>query len=256
MAKHFFESGLKADANKMLLDAAEVSNGSVPVLLALAYTYEEWKEFDKAIEVYKQVLSIIPASLSIHRNLGWALYESGRMQEAVEIFYNAIKLNLDTYEDYNGYYKASMLSDMNAIITMYRDSLNLSDIPSILIKPMLVDLRVVLEGNVSYLNNMQIKEPGGKECSWNTPLTNNAGYISGWNYWEYTNEYNIVKAAKGKYSISINYYDRYYYNQETEPRMVRIICFKNFGKKDQSISIQNVIMNNQNGNVEVGEVQW
>ncbi|HWI90223.1 MAG TPA: VIT domain-containing protein [Flavisolibacter sp.] len=257
MAKHFFESGLKADANKMLLNAAEVSNGSVPVLLALAYTYEEWKEFDKAIEVYKQVLSILPASLSIHRNLGWALYESGKMQEAVEIFYNAIKLNLDTYEDYNGYYKASMLSDMNAIITMYRDSLNLSAIPSILIKPMPVDLRIVLEGNVSYLNNMQIKEPGGKECSWNTPLTNNAGYISrGWNYWEYTNEYNIVKAAKGKYSISINYYDRNYYNQETEPRMVRIICFKNFGKKDQSISIQNVIMNNQNGNVEVGEVQW
>jgi TonB-dependent SusC/RagA subfamily outer membrane receptor len=257
MAKHFFESGLKADANKMLSDAAEVSNGSVQVLLAVAYTYEEWKEFDKAIEVYKQVINMTPGILSVHRNLGWAFYQSGRMQQAVETFYNAIKMNLDIYEDYNGYYKASMLSDMNAIITMHKDSLDLFAIPSTLIKPMPVDMRIVLDGNVGYLNNIQIKEPGGKECLWDTPVANSEGYISkAWNYWGCTNEYNIIKAARGKYSVSINYYDHYYYSQETEPRMLRIICFKNFGKANQSMSVQNVIMNNQSGTVEIGEVQW
>jgi TonB-dependent SusC/RagA subfamily outer membrane receptor len=60
MARHFFESGLKADAGKIILNAAEVSNGNSSVLLAIAYIFEEWKQFHKAIEVYKQVLSIQP----------------------------------------------------------------------------------------------------------------------------------------------------------------------------------------------------
>jgi hypothetical protein len=158
-------------------------------------------------------------------------------------------MNLATYEDYNGYYKASMLNDMNAIIAIHKDSLNLPAIPSNLIQPMPVDLRICLDGNVGYYN-IQIKEPGGKICSSDKPASKNGGYIG--NYW-FANEYNIKQAVKGKYRVSINYYDYY---RNNEPQIVRIICFKNFGKKDQSISVQNVLVNNQNGLVEIGEVEW
>jgi TonB-dependent SusC/RagA subfamily outer membrane receptor len=253
MARHFFESGLKVDAGKILLNAAEVSNGNPSVLLAIAYTFEEWKQFDKSIDVYRQVLSIVPGNLSAHRSLGWALYQNGEIQQAVETFYNAIKMNVQAYEDYHGRYKASMLNDMNAIITTHKDSLNLSDIPSNLIQPMPVDMRICVDGNVGYYN-LQIKQTGGKKYSADRTANKSGGYINKeWNDYWFANEYNIKKAVKGKYLVSINYYDYY---RNNEPQMVRIICFKNFGKKDQSLSIQNVLMNNQNGTVEIGEVEW
>lgn len=191
MACHFFKAGLKADAYKILLNAAEVSDGSPSVLVAIGYTFEEWKQFDMAIDVYRQVLSVVPGNLSAQRSLAWALYQSGRIQEAVESFYNAIKMNFVNYEDYNGYYKASMLNDMNAIIAIHKDSLNLSTIPANLIQSMPVDMRICVDGNVNYYN-LEIKEPGGKAYSAYNSVDKR------WNTYWYATEYNIKKSCKRK----------------------------------------------------------
>jgi tetratricopeptide (TPR) repeat protein len=254
IAQHIFESGFKQEAINIISNAAEVSNGDVSVLLAIAYSFEDWKEFDKAIELYRQVLSIRPDNLPVYRDLAWALYQAGKKQEAVETFYNAIKQNFETGEYYHVYTKASMLSEMNSIIAAHKDSLDLSRIPSALVHPMSVDLRIILAGNLGYIYNMEIKEPGGKICSGQNPVSKNGGYFDkSWNYYGYPSEYNIKKAIEGKYRISIGYYDYYGSNG---PQMVRIICFRNYGRKEQKLSIQNVIMNNQNGVVEIGEVEW
>jgi len=38
--------------------------------------------------------------------------------------------------------------------------------------------------------------------------------------------------------------------------MIKMTTFKNFGKPDQSIKIENVIMDYQYGEVEIGAVKW
>lgn len=254
MAQHLFESGFRNEATTVISNAAEVSNGDVSVLLSIAYSFENWKEFDKAIEMYRQVLSVQPDNLQIYRDLAWALYQGGKRQEAVETFYNAIKQNFETSEYYHVYTKASMLSEMNSIIAAHRDSLDFSRIPSNLILPMPVDLRIVLAGNVGYLNDMEIREPGSKICSPQIPVSKNGGYLDrSWSYYGNSGAYNIKKAVEGRYRISIRYYDYY---RNNKPQMVRIIYIKNYGRKEQRLSIQNVIMNNQNGMVEIGEVEW
>lgn len=254
IAQHFFESGLTEDACKILMNAAEVSNGDAYVLTAIGYTFENWKRFDKAAEVYKQLLSLQPDNLTLHHDLAWALYQQGKIQQAVETLYAAIRLNLETSEHYMKNMKASLLREMNAIISIYRDSLDLSKIPSSLITAMPVDLRIVLTSNLGYVYGMKITEPDGKECSSQKPVSKNGGKLEHNNSsYGYYDEYNIKKALKGKYRISISYND-YYRNPGLS--MVRILCFKNFGRKDQSVSVENVIMNNQSGEVEIGSAGW
>lgn len=50
-------------------------------------------------------------------------------------------------------------------------------------------------------------------------------------------------------------YNRISYNQSV-PNIVRIISFKNFQRTGQALNIENVIVNNQYGEVEIGDVNW
>ena len=76
-------------------------------------------------------------------------------------------------------------------------------------------------------------------------------------YWYYGNpfEYQIKNAPEGKYRISVNYYD-YYSSTGNIPSVIRIMKFKNFGKENQSIEVENVMMDNQYGEIEIAELKW
>ena len=255
MAEHFFEAGLKSEAYEILMNAAEVSKGQFQALRAVGFILESWKWFDKAIEVYESLAENHPTYLDIRRDLALAYYQSGDYQQAVITLYNAIKDNVFDYENWKISTKAIMLNEMNAIIAIHEDSLNIDFIPPSLIRPLPVDLRIVVESNGSALGNVKIKEPGGEVCSYTKPVTKN-GYMNNDQYMYYVPaEYQIKNAKEGKYKISVNHYS---YNtwQYGIPDYIRIVAFKNFGKPGQQIKIENVIVDNQSGEVEIGEVKW
>lgn len=264
MAQHFFEVGLKNDAWTILMSATEATDGNYMVLKAMGYTLESWKYFDKAIEVYQQLADMNPMDIYACRDLAWAYYQNKNYQQAIDILYEAIKKNFETQEPQYQSFKAILLSEMNAIISVHKQELNISVIPPVLIKPMPVDLRIFMDGNVSGYYNVTIHEPGGTVCSREKPVSKKNGYLNKGigNYYYYYNgpqEYQIKNAAEGKYRISVDHYDYSYYSGYYPgriPSFVRISTFKNFGKKNQTISIQNVIMDNQSGTVEIGEVKW
>jgi len=255
MAQHFFEEGSKDEAYEILMNAAEESKGHMQALRAVGFILEGWKWFDKAIEVYESLVENYPGYPETRRNLALAYYQNGNYQQAIITLYNAIKDNVYDTEHWKITSKATMLNEMNAIIAVHKDSLNIDFIPSSLVRPLPVDLRIVVESNGSSLGNVSIKEPGGEICSYKKPVTKN-GFIDYNYYWYYAPlEYQTKNAKEGKYKISVNYYG---YNswQHGIPDFIRIITFKNFGKTGQQIKIDNVIMDNQYGEVEIGEVKW
>lgn len=254
MAEHFHASGLVSTAHKILLNAAEVTNGHPQALRAVAYVLESWGEYDKAIEIYRQVLKATPGDLGLHRDLGWALYRSGSIQEALDHFYLAITLNLEAHEYYSRQAKATILEDMNAIIAAHEGVLNLKKIDSALIHPITADLRISLSGNVG-ISAMTIIEPDKSRAHSNVYRTKNGGHVAlasaFWQQGRHMFDYKIKNAIKGSYRVELMYYD---YNPY--PAMARIITFRNFGKSGQSISVENVLLNNQNGEIEIGKVEW
>jgi tetratricopeptide (TPR) repeat protein len=254
MAQHFFDAGLKNEAYEILMNAAEVSKGQFQALRAVGFILESWKWFDKAIELYRSLSETYPGSPEIRRDLAMAYYQHGNYQQAVTTFYDAIKDNVFDHEHWKISMKAAMLNEMNAIIAIHHDSLNIDFIPSSLIRPLPVDLRIVVESNGRGVSNVSFKEPGGEVCSYSKPVTKN-GYLDNDQYMYYGGAaYHAKNAKEGKYKIIINYYG--YTWQYGVPDFIRIIVFKNFGKPGQEIKIENVIMDNQYGEVEIGEVKW
>jgi TonB-dependent SusC/RagA subfamily outer membrane receptor len=250
VARHLYEIGYHKEAIACLTNAAEVSGGNLAVLKATGFVLEEWKEYDEALLVFEQV-RLQSEELSAYRNLALVHYLRGEVQKAIDLIYMAITRDSGPMEYAERPLKAMMLAEMNAMIALNENQLNLSGINPGLIKPLPVDLRIVVDGNLPGLTGgLSITEPGKIRDKNQVPYL--ANHVNEYYYNSGIAEFQRPVALPGKYLINLNYYDR---SHLQVPAFVRITSFKNFGKKGQSIEVQNVIMDNQNGLVEIGEVE-
>jgi tetratricopeptide (TPR) repeat protein len=225
----------------------------------MGYALEGWKLYDEAIKVYKEILASNKDDLSTYRDLALAYYQAGNYQEAVTTFYQGITRGYENYEYYKRGVKGMMLLEMNAIIAVHLDDLDLSMINKQLIKPLTAELRVTLDCNMrSLYGTVSVVEPDEKTSSYSTPYTGSNGYMSRNDYYNYytdgSEEYQVKKAKEGKYKLRVSYSN--YGNALKIPTIIRIMTFKNFGKPGQSLEVENVIMDNQYGDVEIAEVKW
>lgn len=249
VAQYFYQNGLQQKAYEILLTGAEVTNGNPQMLLNIAYILESWKYFDEAIAIYSEILNQYPSDIGQTSNLSWALYQAGNYQQSVDVLYNAIKSSTGDNGWLSIQMKVKMLCDMNAIIASCGDKIDVSAIPAALIKPLPVDLKIVLDCNNGRINSLFIKEPSQSV----------SGIDSSRKVYDYSNqnnllEYQLKKATKGTYLVSINYYG--YYTGFKIPSMIRIRKFKNFGRENQSVENENIMMDNQYGEIEISEVKW
>ncbi len=258
IAEHFFVQGLQKQAFEILLNAAEAGSGRETVQHAIAYVLESWKMYKEAINVYKPLIKDNPRNLSLHRDLAWVNYQDGNYQAAVDILYDAIKTGGQFEAADGSEQKATMLYEMNEIIAMHRDSINILRIPPALVKSYPGELRIVLDCNRNNFSLMKVIEPGGKMVTENkiSPLTNgfiygSAGYYYGGNK---TMVYQAQNAKPGKYKVRVNFYGYPYLGDA--PSFIRVKTFKHFGKPNQTIEIENVIMDNQYGEIEIAVLDF
>ncbi len=262
MADYFFGKKLEKEAMIILQLAAQRIGESVPGKKVIAYTLESWKKFDQAIAIYKAIIAANSFDLGTKRDLALAYFQQGEYQQALNLYYNII-ISESRYRYYyseNAGVKAAAMDEMNALIAMHRYEINLSSININLIRSLPVDLVISVE-TVNGVDNFQVMEPSGEVCNYDNNVTASGGYFSkvnGYYIGEEACQYTVKHAVNGKYRIKVNANDNYYYRDDEQrvPKMFRVIVFKNFQRKDQSLEIKNIIMDNQYGVVEMDEVRW
>lgn len=257
IAQLFFESGDKVKAMRILSNLAEMDQENHQLLRAMGYMLESWGSYTEAIEVYTKVLKIKEEEPQSYRDLGLAYEKIGDHQSAVNILYSSLTKNWFQYEDRYRGLKSLMLNEMNSIIAQNQKQLNLSDINGAIIKPLPVDLKIVIDWNKDETDvDLHIVEPGGESCSYNNRFTKSGGRMSE----DFTQgygpeEYQIKEAKKGRYSIQVNYYGDSYQKQQV-PAFIKLTIYKNFGRPNQSVSVESIIMDNQTGMIEIGEIKY
>ena len=90
MANFFSEKGKTEKAQELMYDAIELSRGRNEGLILAAYMYEKWKWFDKAITVYKGMLSQNENNLKVKRDLALAYFQNKNLEAAVKTYYSII----------------------------------------------------------------------------------------------------------------------------------------------------------------------
>lgn len=262
MAEHLYEHGFKQQAITVIMNAAELYNNDAILLRTIGFFLESWKEYKVAIEIFQVLLEENPDEIHFYRDLAWAYYQNGDHQKAVDLLYQGIvKENINNNQVELDLIKSIMLNEMNSIIQMHKQQLNLSGINPSLIKPLPCDLRVIVENNVHTNLNLKIEEPWFSTASLYNSKSKHRGFItnnSSRKYYYYQNsiaEYQLKQAVEGKYKVWVDFYNGYQYNGKV-PSVIRVCVFKNFGKPNQTIEVKNVMMDNQNGEIEIAELKW
>jgi TonB-dependent SusC/RagA subfamily outer membrane receptor len=250
IAQHLFEIGKRSEAVTALSNAAEVSHGSIPVLKGMAFILQSWKEYAQAVYLF-EIIKENTRDIHDYRNLAMAYELAGEYQKAANTLYEAISRD---WENFEGQYKAVkdvMMYDLNNIISRHGKNMDVSAIRLAVVQPLPVDLRIVIDGNINLGQTACISGGGFDVCS-NTYERKQAYFTTG--LYQIA-EYQLKEAKEGKYKIRTTYHDGHR-NFRTAPAMVRITVYKNFGRKDQTVEVQNVILDNQSGSIEIAEIKW
>jgi len=245
MANFFFEKGNTDKAQELMYNAIELSRGSIDGLKLAGYMYENWKWFDKAIAVYKGILSQYENNLIVKRSLALAYFQHKDFAAAIKTYYSII--TTADGNDHSSNVKENALAEMNAILAVHKNEFDISYINHNLIKVLPVDLRVTVESNYEYKRKVQVIGPGKTTKGRFTEK----GYYDSYNLTEYI----IKDALIGQYRVKVDSYNNNSYPTRI-PMFMRVITFKNFQKDNMEMEVKIFDLDNQYGVVELDEINW
>lgn len=255
MADYFHERKQTRQAFDILFNGIELCRGNANGLKAAAFMFEKWKCFREAIDIYKDICEKNPRDLGSLRNLALAYFQHGEYQLSVNTYYEIIKSNESDIYMHDEEYRVIAINEMNAVISQFKEQLNIGLINPNLVRTLPVDLNISVESNNYNFSDLRIAGQQGNQLTTDNkyiPVT----YYKSRHYWYYDNfisGHSIRNAAKGLYKLKINAYDYYYYQV---PVYLRVIIFRKFQQCNQVLEVQYIAMDNQYGNVEVATFRW
>jgi TonB-dependent SusC/RagA subfamily outer membrane receptor len=259
VADYFIKTGNTEMGKRILSNLAELDLGSYELYKMLGYKLKQLGDFEGEVFAFKKVTELRPLDPQSYRDYGLALDDAGEHQKALDVLYTAMTKSYTA--DADGLYlgiQEIFLPEINRIIALNKGKLNLSAIDKKLIKPLPVDIRIVMDWNMNNTDiDLWVTDPDNEKCFYSHNRTAIGGRIShdmtqGFG----PEQFLLKKAIKGTYKIEINYYgDR----QATiaGPTTVMAEMFTHYGTPDEKKEIIVLQMKKgTNGTVYIGDLDF
>lgn len=252
----FFSKKDKKTAFKILSNVAEIDLKNYELLRLLAYKYEEYKQWENAVFIYREILKLRPEDLQSYRDLALALEQSGEYQEALDLMYRIMSGDLfeRSDRDYFGIEQITLL-EMNKLISLHKDQLDITHIDKKYIKDMPVDIRVVIDWNHNDTDmDLWVIDQYKEKCFYGHKKTKIGGLMSDDMTAGFGPEQFILKKSpKGTYKIKVKYYSD---SQQkiSGPAFLKLTYFKNYGKKNEVQKTKLVRLKERSKVLDVGEL--
>jgi tetratricopeptide (TPR) repeat protein len=228
---YFIKKGDKKNGLRILSNLAEVVSEDHKTLRVLAHKLQQLGYVDLAITTFREVLNLREEEPQSYRDLGLALAEKKRYQEAVDMLCKVVNKSWD-----NRFPEIEVLTavEINNLITLSGNKVDLHSLDKRLIKEMPVDIRIVINWDSDNCDmDLWVTDPEKEVCMYDHNLTLNGGRISK----DFTGGYGpeefvVKKALNGKYLIQVNYFGT---REQTlfGPTTVQAELYTNYGKPNQ-----------------------
>jgi TonB-dependent SusC/RagA subfamily outer membrane receptor len=209
VADHFIKAGEKETGLRILSNLAELDLGSYELYKMLGYKLKQIGDYKDELFVFKKLTDLRPLDPQSWRDYGLALEDNGEHQQALDVLYAAMtKSYTDDAESLYSGIQEIFLPEINRIIARNKGKLNLSKISKAVIKPMPVDVRIVMDWNMNNTDiDLWVTDPNGEKCYYSHTRTVIGGRIShdmtqGFG----PEQFMLRNAMPGTYKIEINYY--------------------------------------------------
>ncbi|MBP6748161.1 MAG: DUF2135 domain-containing protein [Xanthomonadaceae bacterium] len=197
--------GRRAEALRVLSNLAEMELENRHILRVLGYRLMQAKDWNRAAEMFRDVLRLAEEEPQSHRDLGLALAAAGERQEAIERLYEVI---VRPWDGRFSEVDAVVLNELNAIVATSPKPLNTDFIDARLLKNMPLDLRAVLAWDSDNSDmDLWVTDPNGERCYYGHRNTYQGGLLSDDFTGGYGPEEFVLKDAKpGKYKVEANFF--------------------------------------------------
>lgn len=251
-ARVFMKNNMKNTALRVLSNLSELQYDDHEMLKVWANTLMNWKDFDAAVSVYNEILTLRGEEPQSYRDLGLALHKSGKSQEAIEMLYKVVETNWDgRFPEI----ETLVLGEINAIIQQSKSKLNTDFIDPKFLKNLPVDIRVVIDWDADNLDiDLWVTDPNGEKCLYSRPLTKIGGKLSR----DFTGGYGpeeflLKKAIKGKYIVEVNYFGSSR-QRIAGPPNIKGRLISNYGRANESEKVISFRLKEAKQNLFIGEM--
>ncbi|MBS1636228.1 MAG: DUF2135 domain-containing protein [Bacteroidetes bacterium] len=229
-ADYLYQQGQKALAVRVLSNLAELETENAELLRMLAHRLQQWQQNDLAIETFRQIREIRSEEPQAYRDLGLALEQAKKYQDAVNELCHVVNKNWD------GRFPGIEVIAINEINHIHAKApeVQLDSLDRRFRNPMQTDVRVVINWDSDNCDmDLWVTDPCGEKCFYQNKLTQLGGRLSN----DFTGGYGpeeflLKRGAAGKYLIQVNYYGT---RQQTlfGPTTVHAELYTNYGKPNE-----------------------
>jgi tetratricopeptide (TPR) repeat protein len=205
----FFLPQDKATSLQILTNLAELDFQNHELFKLFGFKLREMGEGELAEFIFRKILHWRPQEPQSYRDYALALLDNKKYQAALDTLYRALTYDYpeDIRDDYDGI-EEILITDLSHLAHRYGDKVSMKDIPKEILRPMPVDVRVVLNWNMDDIDmDLWVTDPRGEKCFYKNKETTIGGRISD----DFTNGYGpeqflLKKAVKGTYQLQVHYY--------------------------------------------------
>ena len=237
IADHFIVNNQLQTGLRVLSNVAELKLEDHELLKVMANKYRQLKMWESSLYFHEKLVTLRPEEPHSKRDYALTLQEAGMYQEALDLLLELLFLEAWKYGARFPLMKQTMLFELNNLIALHKDQLDLSNVPEEWVKPLPVDVRVVIDWNSLETDlDLWIEEPSGEECGYSNKKTAIGGrftadYRDGYG----PEEYILKKAIPGRYFIKVDYFD-HRMQKVSGPVTIQVSVYTHYGSSRQKVT--------------------
>ncbi len=244
-------------AIKVLTNLIEVDLNNHELTKALGYKLEYFKQYELAVIVYEKVLELRPEEPQSYRDLALAYEAVGEYQKSFDLLfkiYNGDLLEKDSAGIFHGI-EAIAFVELSRLVKIHSKKLKLNKKQKSLLKPLLVDVRVVIDWNHKETDiDLWVIDPSGEKCLYSNSETKIGGRISE----DFTDgygpeEFMLKNAIKGEYKVLVDYYADSV-QKISGPTILKVSMYTNYGKANEEKKTITVRLDKEQDDMEIGSL--
>lgn len=249
-----FEKWNKDYSFLILTNIAVLADKNSKALKTLAFKLEEVGHLDTAKLVYERIAELRPYDAQSHRDLANIYQETGDYDKALQLYKQILSNSIEGV-DFTSL-EQLIISELRHLITLHKSKLDLTGLPrEFLTGGFKQDLRIIFEWNDPTAEfDLQFVNPNKKFYSWTHSLFENRDRIIDEIEQGYTTEaYLIDDAEAGEWIINFEALNKV---SSINPQFLKYTIYRNYGLPNETKHIKVISLQNINQKVRLDSFMY
>ncbi len=250
-SSEYFKKWDKKLASQIVSNIAEVANHNHNGLRGLAFKLEEEGDKEKALELYRRILTLKPNYVQSSMDVARLYKENGKYKEAFEMYKEILLKKAEEIRDTSAF--SQIYAEIQELLNLYRSYIDVAEIPQELLAVKTTPLRIVFDWSDAQAQfELQFVNPEKKYFKWKHAYEdNNELLLNEVKQGVFSKEFEIPKASE-EWIVNLQSLGE---NDLKNPSFLKYTVYYNFGAANQTKKVKFIKLYQQDKKVTLDKIK-